>query len=217
MSKATRKDLLNAPDEFITTTGSAVKWIKENPVRFAVMIAVVAVVFAGSAGFYYWKTGRENTAMLEYGNAWNSSQKTLEVMQTYADTRAGDLSRLRLARMALQENNPKMAIDHAQEFVNEWGRKDGFHWQGILILAAAHLSQQEFDKVIPLLEDGIKHATENIRDQALFYKAQALIGLGKKDEARKTLALISESYHDIAEPSLATLSTHQGDTLNAEQ
>lgn len=217
MAKATRKDLLNAPDEFITTAGSAVKWIKENPTRFAVLTTVVVVVLAGSIGFYYWKTNRENSAMVEYGNAWDSSRKTLEVIQNYADTRAGDLSRLRLARMALQEKNPKTAIDYAQEFVNEWGRKDGFYRQGILILAAAYLDRREFDKALPILEDGIKGAPENIKDQALFYKAQALIGLGKKDEARKALSGISEDYRDIAAPSLAALSAHQGDTLNAKQ
>jgi membrane protein DedA with SNARE-associated domain len=51
-AKTTRKDLLNAPDEFISTTRSAVKWIKENPSRFAVAVAIIVVVLASGVGFY---------------------------------------------------------------------------------------------------------------------------------------------------------------------
>lgn len=31
--------------------------------------------------------------------------------------------------MAYGEKDPKMAVDYAQDFVNDWGREDIFHWQ----------------------------------------------------------------------------------------
>jgi hypothetical protein len=50
--------------------------------------------------------------------------------------------------MAYGEKDPKMAVDYAQDFVNDWGREDIFHWQGILIMAAAYIDRQEPDKAL---------------------------------------------------------------------
>jgi predicted negative regulator of RcsB-dependent stress response len=117
MAKTTRKELLNPQDEFITTTSATVKWIKENPSRFAIIVTIVLAVFASGIGFYHWKTSREDSAMLAYSNTSKSSQGTLDVLQTYGDTNAGKLAKLRLARMSYNENNPKMASDYARGFV----------------------------------------------------------------------------------------------------
>jgi tetratricopeptide (TPR) repeat protein len=210
MAKTTRKELLNAPDEFITTTSTTVKWIKENPVRFGVSVAVAIVVFAGVFGFYHWKTSRDNEAMIAYSHAWSSSQLTLEVVQKYGDTDAAKLAKLRLARMAYNEKNPKMALSYAQEFLGGWGDEDVYHWEGVLIQGAAQALLKDYGKAVASFDECIKSAPQNFKDQALFSKAQALIALGKKDEARKALEAISASYRDVALPVLASLEMQQG-------
>lgn len=217
MAKTTRKELLNPQDEFITTTSSTVKWIKENPSRFAIIIIIVLAVFASGFGFFYWKTSRESAAMVAYANAWKSSQITLDIIQNYSDTKAGKLSKLRLARMSYNENKQKMADDYARGFIEDWGQEDVFHWQGTLILAAEYLNERQYEKTVSLLADCVKESPKNIKDQALFYTAQAFIGLGKKEEARKALSGISENFRDIATPSLASLERHQGVSVDAKQ
>lgn len=208
MAKTTRKELLNPQDEFITTTSSTVKWIKENPSRFAIIVTVVLAVFASGVGFYHWKTSREDSAMLAYSNSWKSSQITLDVIQNYADTKAGKLAKLRLARMSYNENNPKMATDYAKGFIDDWSREDIFRWQGILLLGAEYLNQRQYGQTISVLADCVKESPKNIRDQALFYTAQAYMGLGKREEAKKALSEISENFRDVAIPSLASLERH---------
>ncbi|HPW68010.1 MAG: tetratricopeptide repeat protein [Desulfomonilia bacterium] len=205
MAKTTRKDLLNAPDEFITTTRSAIQWIKENPTRFITLVTIVVVVLASGIGFYSWKTGREHSAMSALSNAGDNPQITADLVQSYADTKAGKLARLRLASLSYREKDPSTAIDHAQEFINTWGRKDIFHWQAILILTAAHLDRQQPERALEFLSNDLESPPENYRDQALFYKAHALMALGRHQEASETLARISESYHDIVLPTLASL------------
>ncbi len=205
MAKTTRKDLLNAPDEFITTTRSTIQWIKENPTRFITLVTIVVVVLASGIGFYTWKTGRERSAMSALSTAGNNPQITADLVQSYADTKAGKLARLRLASLSYGEKDSAAAIDHAQEFINDWGRKDTFHWQAILILAAAYLDRQEPERALELLSNALESSPVNYRDQALFYKAQALMALDRHQEASETLARISESYHDIALPTLASL------------
>jgi len=205
MAKMTRKELLNAPDEFVTTTSTLVKLIKENPLRIASIAAIIVILITSSIGFYYWKTNREHSAMLAYNNAYNNSQLTLQVMQNYADTKAGKLSKLRLAVLAYNENDYTMALDHAEDFINGWGHEDIFYWDGILVMAASYMEQSSTDKALPLLTDCAENAPQHIKDQALFYKAQALMAVGKKEEARKALISISEKNQDIAKISLAQL------------
>ncbi len=205
MAKTTRKDLLNAPDEFITTTRSTIQWIKNNPTRFITLVTIVVVVLASGIGFYSWKTGRERSAMSALSNAGDNPQITADLVQNYADTKAGKLARLRLASLSYGKKDSTAAVDHAQEFINDWGRKDTFHWQAILILAAAHLDRQEPERALELLSNAAESSPENYRDQALFYKARALMALGRHQEASETLARISENYHDIALPALASL------------
>lgn len=210
MAKTTRKELLNAPDEFITTTGTTVKWIKENPLRFGISVAVVVVVFAGGFGLYHWKTSRDNAAMIAYSHAWSSSQLTLEVVQKYGDTDAAKLAKLRLARMAFNEKNPKMALSYAGEFLGSWGDEDVYRWEGILIQGASQMLLKDYAKAVASFDQCIPSAPVDIKDQALFYKAQALIGLGKKDEAKKALESVSLNYRDVAMPVLASLEMQQG-------
>jgi tetratricopeptide (TPR) repeat protein len=206
----TRKELLNAPDEFIATTSTTLKWIKDNPLRFGIAVAAVVAVFAGGTGFYYWKTTREIDSMVAYSHAFTSSQLTLEVIQKYGDTDAGKLAKLRLARMAYNEKNPKMASTYAQEFLGNWSAEDAYRWEGVLIQAASQIALKEYQKAVAGLDECIQKGSPDMKDQALFLKAQALIGLGKKDEAKKALAGVSEDYRDVAMPVLASLDTQQG-------
>jgi len=216
MAKMTRKDILNAPDEFVTTTSTIMKWTKENPLKLAAITAIVVVLIASSTGFYYWKMNRETASMLAYNAAYNNSQMTLQVIDTYPDTKAGKLSRLRLARLSYGQKEYSMAVDHSQEFINSWAYEDVFYWEGMLIMAASFIGMDTPDKAIPILEECINNSPQDIQDQALFYKAQALISLNRDDEARQSLLKISENYQDIAKISLAQLEPSPTETPDAE-
>jgi hypothetical protein len=217
MAKMTRKELLHAPDEFMTTTSTVMQWIKENPVRVATITAVVIILAASGFGFTYWKTTRESSAMIAYNNAYNNSQLTLQVMQDFADTRAGKLSKLRLASLSYGQNDYAMALDYAHDFINSWGHEDIFYWEGILVMASSYMGQNAMDKALPLLDDCIEGAPEHIKDQALFYKAHSLMSLERYDDAKESLMKISEDYQDIAKISLAMIAKHPGEITDAKQ
>jgi len=205
MARMTRKDILNTPDEFVTTTSSAIAWIKEHPQHFIIGIVIVVCILAGGYGAYYWKTSRETDGMNAYMKAANNSQMTLQVAQEYSGTRAGKLAKLRLARLSLEQGNHKMALAYADEFINKWSRKDIYHWQAILISANAFMDQREFAKAVPLLDICIENASGDLKDQALFLKANALIAMGKPEDARKSLTALSDTYSEMARTILASL------------
>lgn len=216
MTRMKRKDLLNAPDEFVTTTSTVLTWIKENPQRFAIGVIIIIALVVGGYGFYYWKTSKELDGMHAYMQAAGNSQLTLQVAQEYSDTKAGKLSKLRLARMSYDQGNQKMAISYAGEFIDSWGQKDIFHWQAVLIMATAYMQQKEMAKSLPLLDDCIENAPKGIRDQALFLKAGAQVAMGKSNEAKQTLSKVSESYRDIAKILLASKPVSSQEKINAE-
>lgn len=207
MARMTRKDMLNTPDEFVTTTSSALVWIKEHPQQFIIGVVVFVCILAGGFGVYYWKTNRELDGMNAYLRAANNSQMSLQVSQEYSDTKAGKLAKLRLARMSFDQGNQKMALSYADEFINKWSSKDTFHWQAVLIIAGAHMNNKDYAKALPLLDNCIDNASKELKDQALFLKANALIASGKADEARKCLASVSESYSEMAKTLLASMGT----------
>ncbi|MGO9147751.1 MAG: tetratricopeptide repeat protein [Desulfomonilia bacterium] len=217
MARMTRKDLLNTPDEFVTTTNSVLVWIKEHPQQFIIGAVVLVGILAGGYGFYYWKTTRELDGMNAYLKAADNSQMTLQVAQDYSDTKAGKLAKLRLARMSFNQGNQKMAQSYADEFINKWGSKDTFHWQAVLILADTYIQQKEQAKALPLLDTCIENASKDLKDQALILKAGALITLGKENEARKSLGSVSDNYREIANILLASLGPLPAAKLNAKQ
>jgi predicted negative regulator of RcsB-dependent stress response len=205
MAQMKRKDLLKGPDEFVTTTSSVLVWIKEHPAQFAAGALIILCILAGGYGFSYWKTSREHTAMNEYVKATDDSQLTLKVAQDFSDTKAGKLAKLRLARMAFDQGDGKMALSHANEFMDSWSRKDALHWQAALIIAGTHINQKEPAKAVGLLDECIDSASTDLRDQALFLKASALITLGKPAEARQVLNAVSENYQELAKVVTASL------------
>ncbi|HDP26294.1 MAG TPA: tetratricopeptide repeat protein [Deltaproteobacteria bacterium] len=214
MAKSTRKELLSPTDEFITATSSLLNWIKENPTRFISIVVVVAVLFISGFGFYSWKTHREDTAMVAFIEAFEDPAKTLEIAQSYANTRAGKLAKLRLARMAYSQGDSAMAVSHAEDFINKWGRQDMFYWNAVLIMSLAYMEQNAFDTSLALLEKCIRNGPDVIRDQALFYKATASISQGKNEEAAEALKTISGWFRDIALVTLPVENTTE--TQNAE-
>jgi len=217
MARITRKDILNTPDEFITTTNSVLVWIKEHPQQFIIGEVVLVCILYGGYVVTYWKTRRELNGMNAYMKASNNPQMSLQVAQEYSDTKAGKLAKLRLARMSFEQGNQKMALAYADEFINKWADKDTFHWQAILITAGAYLQQNEPAKAIPILDTCIENASKDLKDQALFLKANALIAMGKGGEARQCLSAVSENYSEMAKTLLASLGSSPSATPNAKQ
>jgi hypothetical protein len=79
------------------------------------------------------------------------------------------------------------------------------------------MQQNEPAKALPILNTCIENTTKDIKDQALFLKANALIALGKGGEARQCLSTVSENYSEMAKTLLASLGSSPSTTLNAKQ
>lgn len=204
MARMTRKELLKEPDEFITTTGSVLMWIKEHPTQFMVGAVVLLSILSGGYGLYYWKTSRDLNGMNAYLKASGNPQMSIKVAQDYAGAQAGKLAKLRLARMSYEQGDFSKALSYADEFLGKWSRKDTFHWQAALIIASSHINKNEPAKALPILEECMTSASQDVKDQALILKATVLLSQGKDKEAGQALSAVSENYQEIAKTMLAS-------------
>lgn len=233
MGNMTRKELLKEPDEFITTTSTILKWIRENPKRFLSVIIILVLIGGGGFGFHYWRVNREQTAMSAYIKAGTDAKLNAEITTKYTDTRAGKLAKLRLAGLAYARGDNGEAVRNANEFVDSWGSKDILFYESMLIMSMGYVGQKDAGKALDILDKCIKDGPESIRDQAFFYKAQALIALGKRQEAIATLtsmvkqspapqdgqaepAQVSSQFQELAKSALADLTLGAGARLNAK-
>lgn len=233
MANVTRKELLKEPDEFITTTGSVMKWIRENPRRFGVGLAVIIVILALGFGLYFWKGHREQSAMSAYFKAGSDQKLVAGVAADYTGTRAGKLSKLRLAGLAYAKGDTAEAIRNAGEFIDTWGSNDILTYQSMLIMARAYMDRKEYAKALPSLDSCITGAQGVVKEEAMYTKAVALKALGKNKESAVLLGdlvkLTAEAglsrelfqpepspYRSLAAVALAEMSTTAGVSLDAK-
>ncbi|HOJ13946.1 MAG TPA: tetratricopeptide repeat protein [Deltaproteobacteria bacterium] len=198
-----KKDRLDAPDEFVKSASTTLLWIKEHPLNTAVIALVVLGVVASGFGLVYWKTSRDTDAMNALLKATDDYDLTLKVTRDYPGTKADKLARLRLARMSYEKGDTAKALPMVEEFIDDWGRQDTFHWQAVLLAAACHRDQKHPDKALALLDSAIGSAGGVLRDHALFMKGSILLSQGKTDEASQALQGVSENYKDMARSALA--------------
>lgn len=204
MGKTARKDLLKEPDEFVSTAGTTLAWIKEHPANAAIIAAVVLGIIVTGIGLYYWKTTREREAMNALLKATDEYEMTMKAAQGYAGTQAQKLAKLRLARMNYDKGDDAKALSFAEAFLDEWNNTDAFHCQALLIAASCHMHARRYDKALQLADSCLASAYGTLKDQALFLKGTILLAQGKKDEARRVLDAVSGSYKNLAKAALAS-------------
>jgi len=233
MANVTRKELLKEPDEFISTTSSIMKWIRENPGRCAAALGILALILVVGFGLYFWKNHREQAAMSAYIKAGSDQKLVSEVAADYTDTKAGKLSKLRLAGLAYAKGDTAEAVKNAGEFIDTWGSEDILVYQAMLIMARAYMDRKEPAKALPSLETCIAGGQGVIKQEALYYKAMALKAQGMNKEAARTLSdLLKQTqpadrsqepfqpepplYRSLALMAISEISTTAGVSLDAK-
>ncbi len=237
MANIDRKELIKTQDSFITSTSTAVQWIKNNPFRFALAVLIIVFIAGGISGFLYWKTSREDKALSSLVKAGSNSKQISEVASKYTDTKAGKISKLKLAGLAFNKSDFKEAIKNADEFIDSWGTQDVLLYQAMMLRAMSYIELKDMAKALESLDKCEKGASGVIKDQAVFLKAIELNASGKKSEAIVLLKKISTEqpkaigekkadkklsdtgsshYRELAKATLSDINFSEGASSNAK-
>ncbi len=207
--RISRKKLLKEPDEFLTFSARAIRFVVDNqrPV-FGILIGVVVVVLA-FAGFRYFSNLSEKKAyaMFEQGRmhymAENSQdtkapeqEKAAEqfekVITKYPSTDAARFSLLIYADMSYQNGDYQRAIELYQKALGAFSGEGSIQkliWNG---LAYAYEAQKDYKSAAEYFQ----RITET---QDEFIKADACYNLGRTMDALNHQEKALEAYNKVVQ------------------
>ena len=201
MAKVDRKKLLNEPDEFITFSDKAVRWIQENLKVVIVGVAVVTVILAGVIGIRAYIDHREFTAadalapvMTGYAallsqDADQAQIKAAEdalakLVTEYGATTAGMQARLALGSLQAEKGKWQKALDTYTALCDEDDLAADFKPLAYWGKGQALEGLKKYGQAAEAYAEAVRMAGPN---QALAFKldrARVLAAAGQKDEAK---------------------------------
>ncbi len=156
IKKVSRKKLLKEPDEFITTTGRVIQYLRENPRQLTIYgVIAVAVIAAGFLGYSYFRW--------QEGKAEAIQQQAMQMYQV-AYSQTGNLEK--------EKENYKKSLEKFKEALAVYGR--GTTGQiSQLYIGNCHYAMGEYDAAIQGYSQCLDGPFRTLAIQSLGYAYEA--------------------------------------------
>jgi tetratricopeptide (TPR) repeat protein len=224
-SKKSRKALLKKPDEFMTFTGKAIRFVSDyqKPISYALcaVAAVVLVIFGYR--FFAQRTEAKAFSMLEQTLAKyeahkkatsadeayrNVSEEFQRIVEKYGGNAAGKLARASYANICYNAGDYNKAVELYKRSLNDF--KDHPMVYNLILSGLGYAYQQMGDKPnAAMYFEKVASATDsNNRDEALFNLGMLYEKLGDTDKSHQAFKQFLSSYpnsmyFDIVEEKLS--------------
>jgi len=209
--KVTRKELLKAPDEFMTLSARAVLFVKEHSKQFEYLgmaIAAIVVIYLGANTYlkYINKKGQNvyNTAYsaLSKNMAPNMNQEELkrseelfkEVIERYGLSKVSKLALPELAYLKFLDKKYDEAISLYQKFLNEVPDKATYQSMARMALAACYEQKGEFKMAIETLEKIMSGPDDLFKEQAMLNLSRVYRLAYQEEKSKKILKEFINTY-----------------------
>jgi predicted negative regulator of RcsB-dependent stress response len=200
--KITRKELLKEPDEFLTTTGQVVRYVRENPrvVTIGCGLAVVVALMAFGVSTYLNQRearshGLFDAAQREYETAMRSQapapsenlDKLLarfeEIAKDYSSLPAGEMAVLYSGHVLYQKGAYQGALDQYTKMQSSTLVKGGLGPLVMYHVAMTQLALKDYDQALTLFDQLSKDINSPYRREAHASIARIYEMTGKTKEA----------------------------------
>jgi predicted negative regulator of RcsB-dependent stress response len=198
--KESRKDLLNEPDEFLTTTGQALRYIQENPKHVLIAVLIAVAVAVGIWGFQNYRkyTATKShelfqTAQQEYeaGVGLEPDKKKLDELLTQFETiakeypsyPAGETARLYAGHVLYREGAYEQALEKYSKLQSGDLVKQGLGQLVTYHIAMTKLALKEYDAALLMFDQLSKDIDSPYRREAYASIARIYENMGKNKEA----------------------------------
>jgi tetratricopeptide (TPR) repeat protein len=203
--KVSRKKLLNEPDEFISTTGKVIQFLKTNQRQVTLAITIILVVVAAVAGVMYylrWQEGKamavQDQALQMYQDAYRTSmenpaagkkedyQKALdkfkESLSVYSRGRTGQVS--------------EIFIGHCYYSMKEYDQAQAAYtkcldgpFRNLALNGLAYIFEAKGD-----YQKALENFEKNMADRNHPYQVESMLGAARCYEALKQKPKALEIY-----------------------
>ena len=193
--KISRKDLhLNQPDEFVTTTGRAMEWAKQNQSAVTAAAAAVTAALLAFAGWQWLQQSRIARSAQEFYAAnelfrreqWDAAGKSFDdLAASLPGTPYGHVARLYAGRAALRAGKPAVAVTRLTEFLANPSSDVALEQLARVNLSAAFSAQGQNDQAVAEATRAVDVSGPAL-GEALIALARAQETSGAKDKALET-------------------------------
>jgi predicted negative regulator of RcsB-dependent stress response len=202
--KATRKELLKKPDEFLTFSAKAVIFFSEHSrllTYFGVAVAIAVLVYLGIHTYmgYINKKG-QNAYNIAYQTFVKSMSPDVEqkdfkeseklfqqVRDKYGLSKVGPLALPELAYLKFLEKKYDEAIPLYQEFLNEVSDNPSYQSLARISLAACYEAKGEVKQAIEMLKQIMAGPDDHFKEQAMLSLARAYRLDHRPDKSKEIL------------------------------
>ncbi len=205
--KVTRKELLNAPDEFITFSAKLLKIMATYKVQllYAVgLLILIGIIFSGISYFSYRSEGRA-FAMLEktmknyeVSLKKNGSEKAfkeikndfIKIIDKYSGNSGGKIARIEFANISINAGDTDGAIDLYRKALEDFS--DNQTVKNIILSNLGYAYEEKND-----LKSAVKYFEMIVSEPDTFLKDEALFNLGRIYAAMGNEKMSRDAYKKI--------------------
>jgi tetratricopeptide (TPR) repeat protein len=210
-NRVTRKQLLNEPDEFITTANRVINWAKANTRALTVGSCVILAVAVLVSVFSYYRHTRADAAETRLGAALTKYQTAMAgkdpaaaldavredfeaLSASYGSTPAGRLGGVIYGNICIASKNYDDAIVQYNRSLAHFGKESSLNDVILNGLATAYQQKGDYNRAISYYKQMAEGTGTVLKDAALFNLGRLYGQLGQTEESRKTYERLGAEF-----------------------
>ena len=209
--KVSRKELLKAPDEFLTLSARGMLFIREHSRQFEYLGMAIAAIIIIYLGINTYMKYINKKAQNEYNMAYSALSKNMnpemnreelkrseelfkEVIDNYGLSKVSKLALPELAYLKFLDKKYDEAISLYKEFLNKVPDKANYQTMAKMALAACYEQKGEFKMAIEFLEQIMASPDDLFKEQAMLNLARVYRLANQEEKSKKILKEFIETY-----------------------
>jgi predicted negative regulator of RcsB-dependent stress response len=200
--RISRKELLNEPDEFMTTTAQVIAFVRERPRVVAIALAVVISCLVAVGVYFAYQKQQDLQAHELFDKAGNEYEAVVRAQQpvgpevwdqlfarfdfiakTYGSLPAGEMAQLYAGHVLYKKKDYKAALERYTRMQSTSLVKKGLEPLILYHIATTRFALHDYDEAKKLLEELAKDTNSPYRREASSSIARIYESMNKNKEA----------------------------------
>jgi tetratricopeptide (TPR) repeat protein len=223
--KLSRKELLKSPDEFLTATEKAVRFMQSHARPLIIGGVVLLVTVFVVVGLNWYTNYRADQAIVQYNLALEpikgqadptddqlrkAIDELAEVADDFSGTSTGKTARLKLAELYERDGQYEKAAQTYQAYLAKIPKEEKSLAPFIQAAAAhAYESAEKWDQAIEQWEQVQKVGGDSLIQEAYLGQARGYLATGQKDAAKKAFNELQERFPGSRQTQIARAQMRQ--------